>query len=512
MLLVPVLGDQLTPGISSLKNFDPRDVVVLMAEVQDEASYVRHHKRKLAFILSAMRHHAAALREQGWRVEYATLDDPANTGSLTGELSRAARRLRPTRVVATEPGEHRVRALMDGWAAELGLPVDILPDDRFLVTPADFSRWADRQPSLVMEPFYRAMRRATGLLMDGDEPVGGRWNYDRENRKPAHVDLFMPRPLSFEPDPITREVMDMVERRFPDHPGRLDGFDFAVTPEDAEAQAVHFMANALPGFGDYEDAMLYGERHLWHSVLSPYLNVGLLDPLDLCRRAQAELQAGRAPLNAVEGYVRQIIGWREYVRGIYWREGPEYAHRNHLRAERPLPPFYWTADTDMRCMAEAVGQTLDTAHAHHIQRLMVLGNYALLIGADPYAVHEWYLEIYVDAFEWVELPNTLGMSQYADGGLLGTKPYAGSGRYIDRMSDYCGRCRYDVGKRDGPDACPFNALYWDFLARNDERLRDNKRMAGPYRSLDSIPAPERARIRETAAAHLADLDALPAYR
>ena len=511
MPLVPILGDQLTPGIASLRGADRDDTVVLMMEVVEETTYVRHHKRKIAFILSAMRHHAEALRADGWAVDYVRLDDPDNTGSFTGEVARAVARHAPDCIAVTEAGEWRVQAMLEAWETLFGLPVAILPDDRFIASHADFDEWADRQSGLVMEGFYREVRRRTGLLMDGDKPAGDRWNFDKENRKPAVADLFMPRPLSFPPDAITREVLALVAERFPNNPGSLDGFDYAVTAGDATAQADTFFTQALSKFGDYEDAMLTGERHLWHSILSPYLNAGLLDPFDLCRRAEAEYRAGRAPLNSVEGYVRQIIGWREYMRGIYWREGPDYVHRNFFGNTRPLPAFYWTGETDMHCMKEALDQTLETAHAHHIQRLMVTGNYALLIGADPYQVHLWYLEIYIDAYEWVELPNTLGMSQYGDGGLLGSKPYAGSGKYIDRMSDYCGRCRYDVSRRTGEGACPFNALYWDFLDRNEDKLRGNRRLAMPYRTWDRMAPAERAATRAQAAAHLDDLDAAPAY-
>jgi deoxyribodipyrimidine photolyase-related protein len=350
------------------------------------------------------------------------------------------------------------------------------------------------------------MRRRTGLLMDGGKPAGGRWNFDKENRKPAKADLLMPRPIAFPPDDITRDVIAMVERRFADHPGALKGFDYAVTAHDAERQAAHFVAYALAGFGDYEDAMLTGERFLWHSILSPYINSGLLDPLDLCRRAEAEYRAGRAPLNAVEGYIRQIIGWREYMRGIYWREGPTYVDRNFFGHTRALPGWFWTGETDMHCLAEAIGQTIATAHAHHIQRLMVIGNFALLIGADPRQVHLWYLEIYLDAYEWVELPNTLGMSQYGDGGLLGSKPYISSGAYINRMSDYCAGCRYDVSKRVGEDACPFNALYWDFPARHRDKLGENRRLAMPYRTWDRQPEADQGATRAQAAAFLKRLD------
>ena len=509
-ILVPVLGDQLSPGLSSLADVDRREAVVLMMEVAEETRYVRHHKQKIAYILSAMRHHAEALRAAGWRVDYVALDDADNTGSFTGEVARAIARHAPDRIVVTEAGEWRVAAMLDGWQTLFGLPVDIRRDARFVASHRDFEEWAQGRPELTMEWFYRLMRRRTGILMDpgrdGDEPVGDRWNFDKENRKPAKADLLMPRPLAFAPDAITREVLALVADRFADHPGSLDGFEWAVTAADAERQADLFFRHALTEFGPYEDAMLTGERHLWHSILSPYLNSGLLDPLALCRRAEAEYRAGRAPLQSVEGYVRQIIGWREYMRGIYWREGPDYVARNFLRHTRRLPGWYWTGDTDMHCLAEAIGQTLATAHAHHIQRLMVTGNFALLIGADPAEVHRWYLEVYVDAYEWVELPNTLGMSQFGDGGLVGSKPYVSSGAYINRMSDYCRHCRYDVTKRVGPDACPFNALYWDFLARHEERLGDNPRMKMPYRTWAKQSEADRQATRAQAAAFLSGLD------
>jgi deoxyribodipyrimidine photolyase-related protein len=401
--------------------------------------------------------------------------------------------------------------MIDAWETLFGLPVDIRADTRFVASHADFETWAATRKELTMEWFYRGMRVRTGLLMDGAKPAGDRWNFDKENRKPAKADLLMPRPLSFPPDAITAEVLALVADRFADHPGSLDDFDYAVTAADASRQADAFFMHALPQFGDYEDAMLTGERFLWHSILSPYINSGLLDPLDLCRHAEAEYRAGRAPLNSVEGYVRQILGWREYMRGIYWREGPTYVDRNFLDHHRPLPAFYWTGETDMHCLAEAIGQTLATAHAHHIQRLMVTGNFALLIGADPKAVHEWYLEVYVDAYEWVELPNTLGMSQFGDGGLLGSKPYISSGAYIDRMSDYCRHCRYDVKQRTGPDACPFNALYWDFLARHRDKLGENRRLAMPYRTWDKQSEEARVATLAQAAGFLAGLDDEKAY-
>jgi len=510
-VLIPILGDQLSFGLSSLTDADPDRTTILMMEVVEEATYVRHHPKKIAFLFAAMRHHAAALRDKGWTVDYVRLDDPDNAGSFTGEIARAIERHDPTAIVVTEAGEWRVQAMLDAWETIFGIPVSIRPDTRFICSHDRFREWADNRRELRMEFFYREMRRETGLLMDGAKPVGGKWNFDQDNRKPAKRDLLIPRPLSFTPDAVTQEVLALVADRFGDHAGTLDGFDFAVTREGALRQQRAFLAHALPGFGDNQDAMLTGEPYLWHAVLSPYINAGLLDPLDLCRAVEKEFAAGKVPINAAEGFIRQIIGWREFVRGIYWREGPDYVERNFLGATRDLPAFYWTGETDMHCLSQAIGQTLDKAYAHHIQRLMITGNFALLIGADPQQVHRWYLEVYADAYEWVELPNTLGMSQFGDGGLLGSKPYASSGAYIDRMSDYCRSCRYDVKQRTGPDACPFNALYWDFIARNQEKLGRNPRMAMPYRTWDKMDEETQRALRGQAKGFLAALDELPKY-
>jgi len=503
-ILIPVLGDQLSPDIAALRAVDKARGIVLMMEVADETTYVRHHKAKIAFILSAMRHHADRLRALGWTVDYVRLDDPDNEGSFTAEVARAIERHRPCAIHVTEGGEWRVRAMLEAWEARFALPVTIHEDDRFLCSHAEFDTWAAARKQLRMEFFYRDMRRKTGLLMAQDgAPEGGQWNYDADNRKPPpQRDLLMPQPLRFSPDAITQEVLAMVATRFADHIGSLDHFAFAVTPEDAERQRRHFLDEMLPRFGDYQDAMLTDEPFLWHSVLSPYINIGLLDPLDLCQAIDQRYRAGKAPLNCAEGFIRQIIGWREYVRGVYWHEGPDYGRRNALDARRDLPDFYWSGETDMRCMTQAIRQTIDHSYAHHIQRLMITGNFALIAGIDPHQVHIWYLEVYADAYEWVELPNTLGMALFADGGLLGSKPYAASGAYINRMSDYCGGCRYDVKKRVGDDACPFNALYWDFLARNEKLLGRNPRMAMPYRNWARMAPDDRTAIRAQAARFL----------
>jgi deoxyribodipyrimidine photolyase-related protein len=396
--------------------------------------------------------------------------------------------------------------MLESWTDRFDVPVEILPDTRFLASHAEFETWADGRKQLRMEYFYRDMRRKSGLLMDGDKPVGGQWNFDSENRKPAKKDLLIPKPLYFAPDAITQDVIDLVEARFGDHLGRTAKFGFAVTRVDALKQQAYFVDHALPLFGDYQDAMLTGEPFLWHSILSPYINSGLLDPLELCREVEARYEAGKVPLNAAEGFIRQIIGWREYVRGIYWFAGPDYVDRNELGATRDLPSFYWTGKTDMHCMSEAIGQTLEYAYAHHIQRLMITGNFALIAGVDPKQVHEWYLAVYADAYEWVELPNTLGMSQFGDGGMLASKPYASSGAYINRMSNYCSSCRFDVKQRTGPDACPFNALYWDFMARNENKLRGNVRMAMPYKNWERMDDADKVALRTSAKQFLERLD------
>lgn len=503
--LILVLGDQLTPTLSSLAAANPEQDRVLMAELHDEATYVRHHKKKIAFIFSAMRHFADELRTAGWTVDYVKLDARESQGSFSAQVAQAVAEHQPERIIVTEAAEWRVSQILAGWQTQLSVPVDILPDDRFLCTPSAFREWAEGRKQLRMEYFYRDMRRKTGLLMDGDKPAGGKWNFDAENRKAADANLFMPRPSAFPPDAITQDVLALTEARFGNHFGELAPFWFAVTRADAEAAFKAFLERALPHFGDYQDAMVKGEPFLYHSVIAQYLNCGLLDPLRVCRQVEAAYRSGKAPLNAAEGFIRQIIGWREYVRGIYWLKMPGYDRSNFLGHTRPLPDFYWTAETGMACVKAAVTQTRDEAYAHHIQRLMITGNFAMLAGVDPHTLHEWYLSVYADAYEWVELPNTVGMSQFADGGLLASKPYAASGAYINRMSNYCKSCQYDVKQRTGKDACPFNALYWDFIARHRDKISTNPRMAQTVRTYDKFSAEEQQRIRDSAADFLASL-------
>lgn len=500
--LVLVLGDQLTSDMAALRAADRARDVVVMAEVMGEGTSVPHHPQKIALILSAMRKFAAGLREAGWQVAYSPLDDPENSQTIQGELLRRAAQFGAGEVLATQPGEWRLVRDLDA----LPLPVRLVEDDRFLCSQAEFAAWAKGRKQLRMEWFYREMRRKTGLLMEGDQPAGGQWNYDHDNRKPAKADLLRPRPRDFAPDPIVAEVLDLVEKRF-SHFGRLRPFRWATDREGALSALEDFVTHRLPRFGEEQDAMLEGEPYLSHALISPYLNLGLLSPMEVCRAVEAAWTAGKVPLAAAEGFIRQIIGWREYVRGIWGLRGPAYLEGNALGQTRPLPAVYWGGPTRMACMAAAIDQTRDLAYAHHIQRLMVTGNFALLAGVDPAKVHEWYLSVYIDAFEWVEAPNTLGMSQFADGGLLGSKPYVSSGAYIDRMSDHCRQCHYRVKEKTGDRACPFNLMYWHFLTRHRERFRSNPRMAQMYRVWDGMDPGHRARVLEGAESLLARLEA-----
>ena len=502
--MVLVLGDQLSEGLSALKDAD-RDVdIVVMAEVADEATYVPHHPKKIAFIFAAMRKFAASLQADGWTVAYTRLDDDGNSGSISGELLRRASEYGADTIIATEPGEWRLIAAL----GDMPIPVRQLADTRFLATHTQFQDWAEGRKELRMEWFYRDMRRQTGLMMDGDEPAGGQWNYDHDNRKPPPAKgVDFNGPMQFTPDEVVEEVLALVEDRFGDNFGDLRPFWFATDREQARRQLTHWIKHGLAGFGDYQDAMMGDQKFLYHSLVSFYINAGLLDPLEVCRAVEQAWQNGDVPINAAEGFIRQIIGWREYMRGIYFLEGPEYTKRNVLGHTRDLPWLYWGGKTWMNCLSKAVDQTKTDAYAHHIQRLMVTGNFALIAGVEPRQVHEWYLAVYADAFEWVEAPNVIGMSQFADGGIVGSKPYVSSGNYIAKMSDYCKDCAYKVKDKTGPDACPFNLLYWNFLVRHRERFAGNHRMGNMYRTWDKMDEDRRATVLDEAGAFLAKMDA-----
>ena len=501
--LILVLGDQLTRDVAALNAADKDHDIVVMAEVTEEGSYVPHHPKKIALILAAMRKFAESLRNDGWTVAYAELDDMDNTQSIAGELIRRAEQYETSDVVATRPGEYRLIAALEACP----LTVTLLEDDRFIASHAAFDDWAKGRKALRMEYFYREMRRKTGLMMEGDDPAGGQWNYDHDNRKPAKDGIDYSGPMQFTPDETVEAVLDLVERRFGNHFGDLRPFWFATDQGQARRALAHFVTHALPKFGDYQDAMLADQRFLYHAVIGLYINVGLLDPLEVCQAVEDAWKNGDAPINAAEGFIRQIIGWREYMRGIYFHEGPEYPSRNGLNHRRKLPDFFWGGETRMRCIAQAVDQTRAEAYAHHIQRLMVTGNFALIAGLDPAEVSEWYLAVYVDAFEWVEAPNVVGMSQFADGGVIASKPYVSSGAYINRMSDYCKGCHYKVSVKTGEWACPFNLLYWHFLDRHRDRFSNNARMGNMYRTWDRMDAERRETVLADAAAFLKRMDA-----
>nr|MBI1228781.1 cryptochrome/photolyase family protein [Cytophagales bacterium] len=498
MKLVFILGDQLSHTLSSLKGCDAEHDLIFMCEVNEEATYVKHHKKKIAFVFSAMRHFAEELKQKGFQVEYIKLDDNGNTNSFSGELKRALEKYKPESVILTEPSEYRVLKEVEGLQKDLDIPVDMRPDDRFLATKEEFAKWAQGRKELRMEYFYREMRKKYNILMDGDSPQGGNWNYDSENRKPLKERLNVPDTYKGQVDDITREVLDLVADKFYDHFGDLEPFFFAVTRDQALYALDKFIDERLCFFGDYQDAMVQGEPWMYHSHLSLYINIGLLNAMECIEKAEAAYKQNAAPLNAVEGFIRQILGWREYIRGIYWLKMPEYETENFFGADRELPWFFWDAHTQMNCLRQCITETKENAYAHHIQRLMVIGNFALITGLSPEEVNEWYMIVYADAYQWVELPNVTGMILFADGGVLGSKPYASSGSYINKMSDYCKSCRYKVSKKNGPEACPFNYLYWDFLIRNHDKLKNNHRLGMIYSTLHKMDKEKVEAIKEDA--------------
>ncbi|MFP4352806.1 MAG: cryptochrome/photolyase family protein [Puniceicoccaceae bacterium] len=491
--LVVVLGDQLDRKAAWRDDFDPGRDEVWMAEAAAEARHVWSHKQRIAVFLSAMRHFADELREEGVPVCHTKLEDTDPRNTLASLLRNFLDTHTVERVRMVHPGEWRVLDSLRKASDATKVPLEVLPDRHFYATPGEFAEWAGGRKQLRMEFFYRAMRRREGVLMDDNgEPAGGHWNFDAENREtfgrkgPGDV----PRPYLPRPDRTTREVLDLVAARFESHPGSLGTFSWPVTPREARQALKDFVGNRLARFGKVQDAMWTGEPFLFHARISAALNLKLLDPREAVRAAEDAYRTGKAPLAAAEGFVRQILGWREYVRGVYWLHMPDYLERNELGAQEDLPGFYWTGDTPMECLRESIGQTLRHAYAHHIQRLMVTGLYALLLGVQPRQVHEWYLAVYTDAVEWVELPNTLGMSQFADGGIMASKPYAATGKYIQRMSNYCAACRFDPASATGENACPFTTLYWDFLARNHAKLETNPRMKLQLRNVDRKPEKE----------------------
>lgn len=501
--LVIVLGDQLDLNALALRDFDVQRDRIWMAEVAQESTHVPSSKIRIALFLSAMRHFAQSLREKSWPLHYTALDDPDNLGSIQAELNKAINLYKPEGLCLTAPGDWRVWQTIKALASAHGLPLQVHEDQGFFTTVRDFAAFAKGRKQLRMEYWYRQLRERFNILMESGQPVGGQWNFDAENRASfgKRGPPPIPAPTRIEPDAITRDVLTLVNERFASHSGQLTHFAWPVTREQSLQALAGFIKERLPDFGLYEDAMWAAEPWLFHSHLSAALNLKLLSAQEVVDAAVQAYRQGRVPIASAEGFVRQILGWREFVRGIYWTQMPEYLEHNALEAQEPLPDFFWTGKTDMACLRETLTQTFETGYAHHIQRLMVTGLYTLLLGVQPRHVHEWFLSVYVDAVEWAELPNTVGMSQFADGGLLASKPYIASGNYIQRMSNYCAGCRFEPAQATGPSACPYTTLYWDFLIRHQALLEKNPRMGMQLKNLARLSPEKRVGIQDQAKAH-----------
>ena len=484
-----VLGDQLNPlhsWFAPTRKGDS-DVVYVLMEVRQETDYVLHHAQKILAIFAAMRDFARHLVDAGHRVHYLTIDGPANQASLTANLDALIQHYSATVFEYQDPDEWRLDAQLADYASHLKIPCHKVSSEHFYTERHEAAALFAGRTKWLMETFYRHMRvRHKVLVDDAKKPVGGQWNFDAENRKSWPGVPLEPSDARTPHDhsALWQTIVSAGVTSFGEP--NADRLAWPLNRDEALQQLDAFIVHALPNFGDFQDAMSSKAWRLFHSLLSFALNTKMLNPREVVDTAEAAGRAGKAPMAAAEGFIRQILGWREYVRGFYWAHMPGYADHNLFGHTQPLPSWFWTGQTKMRCMAAAIGQSLEQAHAHHIQRLMVIGNFALLAGLDPTEVHKWYQGVYIDAFEWVELPNTVGMSQFADGGLLATKPYVSSAAYIDRMSDYCKGCHYDKKLREGERACPFNALYWDFHARNKGKLANNPRIGMVYRNLDKM--------------------------
>ncbi|MEC7030329.1 MAG: cryptochrome/photolyase family protein [Pseudomonadota bacterium] len=505
MVLRYIFWDQLSEDLASLKEVG-QDDIILLCELKESATYVAHHKKKLVFLWSAMRHFANTLIEKGYKVIYVKVDDKNNTQVLDKELKRHIKQYNIDQLIFTHPSEYHQLSIIENLQQSLTQEVIILQDDRFLCSQQTFKDWAGDKAHLRMEFFYREMRKQYGILMQGNQPEGGKWNYDAENRKPPKTGLKIPKPYHSAKDPIVEEVKQLVAQHFNNHFGDIEPFYFAVTRQQALRSLEKFISERLIHFGTYQDAMIQGEPWMYHAHISFYINSGLLSPLECIHKAEQAYQSNQAPLNAVEGFIRQILGWREFIRGIYWLKMPQYAEVNFLKAKRPLPTFFWNGNTDMNCVHQVVTETKENAYAHHIQRLMVIGNFALIAGLDPKDVNEWFWIVYADAYQWVELPNVTGMALFADGGVLGSKPYAASGQYINKMSDYCKGCRYKVTEKVGEEACPFNYLYWDFLIRNQRQLGNNQRLGFMYGMINKMTDDKIHAIQSSAKQFLSTYD------
>jgi deoxyribodipyrimidine photolyase-related protein len=510
MILIPILGDQLSIENPALRDIDKTTAVVVMAEVFTESLHVWSSRMRSAVFLSGMRHFSKMLISQGWKVEYYKLGEHKHQG-LESVWAECIAKYKAKTLRVCEAGDWRVEQLTRDCATQHKLAFHLLDDDHFLISRADFARWAGKSKQLRMEMFYRHMRKRHKVLMqveDPNEPEGGQWNYDEENRKsfPKGGPQDLPVALRYPPDAITVEVIADLKKHLPDQPGSNDAFAWPVTREQGLQALEDFITHRLSKFGPTQDAMWTDQPFLFHSLLSVALNLKLINPKEVIHQALQVYKKGRVDLPSVEGFIRQILGWREFMRGVYWLDMPDMKSANHFGYSRPLPKWYWTGDTHMQCMKQAIDQTLEHGYAHHIQRLMITGNFALLAGIEPQQVCDWYLAVYVDAVEWVELPNTAGMALFANGGRFTTKPYIASGAYVKRMSNYCKGCRYDPALRTGETACPMTTLYWSFLDRHADELGKNPRAALMMKNFERIASDERELIRNQAAKVLSNLE------
>lgn len=508
--LALILGDQLSLDNPVLDHVRRDGSPVLMLECAAEATHVWSHKARIAVFISAMRHFASELTKAGHALDYVSMEASAQSG-LADLVKEAMARHSATALVVCEPGEWRLEQDLRALCKAQGWTLTLLADTHFMCTKEAFARWAGESKTLRMEFFYRNMRKQYDVLMAADgKPVGDRWNFDADNRK-GYLKAGPPvneAPLAFKPDKITRDVIKMVSSRFADHPGALTDFDWPVSRSDALAALAHFIDHRLPTFGEHQDAMWTDTPFGSHALISSALNLKLLDPLEVVQAAQAAWDDDKVPLAAAEGFIRQVMGWREFMRGAYWLDMPTMGKANHFKHARALPKWYWTGNTGMACQRAVIEQTLRYGYAHHIQRLMIVGNFAMMAQVLPEQVADWFLAVYLDAVEWVELPNVAGMALFANGGRFTSKPYAASGAYVKRMSNYCKGCRYKPESRSGENACPVTVLYWNFLAEKRSELSKNPRATLMIKNLDRIDSAELEKIQTTAKHMLENLDDL----
>lgn len=492
-----ILADQLSVTNAALLSAKKGRDCLLFVESRQTFGKLPYHRHRLMLLLSAMRHYAAERESEGWEVDYHRLGDSPD---MLSALTRHCRSRNPVEILITRPNNHDESLALGTLTAKLECPLRVIPTTQFLCSREDFAGLAQGKKRLLMENFYREMRRRTGLLMERDgKPTGGDWNYDAENRGTLHdwkkagspLPGPLPRPAR---DAITREVASDLDAHFPNAPGKDSDFALPVTREESLLWLDHFITERLPDFGTWQDLMLQGEADMFHSIISPMLNIGLLDPLECAKAAESAYRQGKVPLPAAEGFIRQIIGWREFVNGVYWLKMPAYGDVNGLDAERPLPSFFYDGKTDLNCLRQTLGEVLKNGFNHHIQRLMVLGNFLLLAGVKPREALRWFNEMYIDAHDWVMAANLLGMALHADNGFMATKPYAAGGAYIHKMSNYCAGCSYSPEIKTGKGACPFNLLYWNFYETHRERFANNPRTAMMVRSWMKRPTGERAAI------------------